>query len=131
LAPSTPDHARDNGIPNARHPRPDQTAHRLHLHRLRHSAATHLEAGADATVIMAKTHRSLPSVVRYTRPGLAAVTAATELAHRPIPVDRTPVGNCCAVPDRCSPAVAHQRQGPASSGSWLGSSPVATASPGR
>lgn len=53
----------------------------LHLHQLRHSAATHLgEAGADATVIMAKTHhRSIRTVARYTRPGLGAVTAATEL----------------------------------------------------
>ncbi len=47
----------------------------LELHQLRHSAATHL----DVTVIMTKTHhRSIRTVARYTRPGLAAVTAATE-----------------------------------------------------
>lgn len=57
----------------------------LTLHQLRHSAATHLgEAGADATVIMAKTHhRSIRTVARYTRPGLAAVTVATELLDPP------------------------------------------------
>jgi integrase len=53
----------------------------LSLHQLRHSAATHLgEAGADSTVIMAKTHhRSIRTAARYTKPGLAAVTQATEL----------------------------------------------------
>lgn len=57
----------------------------LHLHQLRHSAATHLgEAGEDATVIMAKTHhRSIRSVARYTRPGLTAVTRATETLDPP------------------------------------------------
>jgi hypothetical protein len=48
-------------------------------------AVTHLgERGADATVIMAKTHhRSIRTVARYTRPGLAAVTASTELLDAP------------------------------------------------
>jgi integrase len=57
----------------------------LSLHALRHSAATHLgEAGADATVIMAKGHwRSIRTAARYTRPGLAAVTAANELLGPP------------------------------------------------
>lgn len=52
----------------------------LNLHQLRHSAATHLgETGEDATVIMAKTHhRSIRTLARYTRPGLATVTKATE-----------------------------------------------------
>jgi site-specific recombinase XerD len=57
----------------------------LSLHQLRHSAATHLgEAGADSTVIMAKTHhRSIRTAARYTKPGLAAVTQATELLDPP------------------------------------------------
>lgn len=57
----------------------------LQLHQLRHSAATHLgEKGTDATVIMAKTHhRSIRTLARYTRPGLATVTAATELLDPP------------------------------------------------
>ena len=57
----------------------------LELHQLRHSAATHLgEAGADATVIMAKGHwHSLRTAARYTRPGLGAVTTATELLDPP------------------------------------------------
>jgi len=57
----------------------------LELHQLRHSAATHLgEKGTDATVIRAKTHhKSLRSLGRYTRPGLAAVTTATELLDPP------------------------------------------------
>lgn len=57
----------------------------LSLHQLRHSAATHLgEKGVDATVIMAKTHhRSIRTVARYTRPGLAAVTDATALLDPP------------------------------------------------
>lgn len=57
----------------------------LHLHQLRHSAATHLgESGEDATVIMAKTHhRSIRTAARYTKPGLAAVTKATERLDPP------------------------------------------------
>ena len=57
----------------------------LSLHQLRHSAATHLgEAGADSTIIMAKTHhRSIRTTARYTKPGLAAVTQATELLDPP------------------------------------------------
>lgn len=57
----------------------------LHLHQLRHSAATHLgESGTDATVIMAKTHhKSIRTAARYTKPGLAAVSAATELLNPP------------------------------------------------
>lgn len=57
----------------------------LRLHQLRHSSATHLgEANVSAGVIMAKTgHRSLRSVQRYVRPGLAAVHAATETLSSP------------------------------------------------
>jgi len=58
----------------------------LELHQLRHSAATHLgdDAGVDVTVIMAKTHhRSIRTAARYTGPGLAAVTAATEHVEPP------------------------------------------------
>jgi integrase len=57
----------------------------LHLHQLRHSAATHLgDRKVDATVIMAKTHhRSIRTVARYTKPGLEAVAAATELLDPP------------------------------------------------
>lgn len=57
----------------------------MSLHTLRHSAATHLgEAGTDATVIMAKGHwRSIRTAARYTRPGLAAITTATELLDPP------------------------------------------------
>ena len=57
----------------------------LHLHQLRHSAATHLgEAGADVTVIMAKTHhRSIRTAARYSRPGIAAISAATDLLGPP------------------------------------------------
>jgi len=52
----------------------------LRLHQLRHSSATHLgEANVSANVIMAKTgHKSLRSVQRYVKPGLADVPAATE-----------------------------------------------------
>ncbi|MCK9928121.1 site-specific integrase [Frankia sp. Mgl5] len=52
----------------------------LRLHQLRHSAATHLgDANTSANVIMAKTgHKSLRSVQRYVKPGLAAVHQATE-----------------------------------------------------
>lgn len=52
----------------------------LRLHQLRHSSATHLgEANVSANVIMAKTgHKSLRSVQRYVKPGLAAVHEATE-----------------------------------------------------
>ena len=57
----------------------------LHLHQLRHSATTHLgESGADSSVIMAKTHhRSIRTTARYTDPGLAAVTKATERLDPP------------------------------------------------
>lgn len=57
----------------------------LRLHQLRHSAATHLgEAGHSANVIMAKTgHKSLRSLQRYVRPGLAAVHEATESLSSP------------------------------------------------
>jgi integrase len=57
----------------------------LHLHQLRHSAATHLgEAGEDSSVIMAKTHhRSIRTAARYIKPGLAAVTKATERLDPP------------------------------------------------
>lgn len=56
----------------------------LELHQLRQSAATHLgDAGAAAT-IMAKGHwQSLRTAARYTRPGLAAVTTATDLLDPP------------------------------------------------
>ncbi len=52
----------------------------LRLHQLRHSSATHLgDANTSANVIMAKTgHKSLRSVQRYVKPGLAAVHEATE-----------------------------------------------------
>lgn len=57
----------------------------LRLHQLRHSSATHLgEANVSANVIMAKTgHKSLRSVQRYVKPGLAAVHAATETLSSP------------------------------------------------
>lgn len=57
----------------------------LRLHQLRHSSATHLgEANTSANVIMAKTgHKSLRSVQRYVRPGLAAVHQATEALSSP------------------------------------------------
>lgn len=57
----------------------------LRLHQLRHSSATHLgEANVSANVIMAKTgHKSLRSVQRYVKPGLAAVHQATELLSSP------------------------------------------------
>lgn len=57
----------------------------LSLHTLRHSAATHLgEAGAETTVIMAKGHwQSLRTAARYTKPGLTAITTATELLDPP------------------------------------------------
>jgi integrase len=57
----------------------------LRLHQLRHSSATHLgEANVSASVIMAKTgHKSLRSVQRYVKPGLAAVHAATETLSSP------------------------------------------------
>jgi integrase len=56
----------------------------LRLHQLRHFA-THLgEASVSANVIMAKTgHKSLRSVQRYVKPGLAAVHAATETLSGP------------------------------------------------
>jgi site-specific recombinase XerD len=57
----------------------------LSLHTLRHSAATHLgDSGADTTIIMAKGHwRSIRTAARYTKPGLAAITTATELLDPP------------------------------------------------
>lgn len=52
----------------------------LRLHQLRHGSATRpSEANTSADVIMAKTgHKSLRSVARYVKPGLAAVHQATE-----------------------------------------------------
>jgi integrase len=57
----------------------------LRLHQLRHSSATHLgDANVSANVIMAKTgHKSLRSVQRYVKPGLAAVHQATETLSSP------------------------------------------------
>ncbi|MFC7428582.1 tyrosine-type recombinase/integrase [Nocardia tengchongensis] len=57
----------------------------LRLHQLRHSSATHLgEANVSANVIMAKTgHKSLRSVQRYVKPGLAAVHQATGALSAP------------------------------------------------
>ncbi|QUN17003.1 tyrosine-type recombinase/integrase [Nocardia seriolae] len=57
----------------------------LRLHQLRQSSATHLgEANISANIIMAKTgHKSLRSVQRYVKPGLAAVHQATETLSRP------------------------------------------------
>jgi integrase len=57
----------------------------LRLHQLRHSSATHLgEANVSANVIMTKTgHKSLRSVQRYVKPGLAAVHQATEVLSGP------------------------------------------------
>ncbi|MGH3669350.1 MAG: tyrosine-type recombinase/integrase [Pseudonocardiaceae bacterium] len=57
----------------------------LRLHQLRHSSATHLgEANVSANVIMTKTgHKSLRSVQRYVKPGLAAVHEATEVLSSP------------------------------------------------
>ena len=57
----------------------------LRLHQLRHSSATHLgDANISANVIMAKTgHKSLRSVQRYVKPGLAAVHQATETLSSP------------------------------------------------
>lgn len=57
----------------------------LNLHTLRHSAATHLaENGVDATIIMAKGHwQSIRTAARYTKPGLAAITTATEQLNPP------------------------------------------------
>jgi integrase len=62
-----------------------QYADGLQLHQLRHSSATHLgEANVSANVIMAKTgHKSLRSVARYVKPGLAAVHQATEVLSGP------------------------------------------------
>lgn len=56
-----------------------------HLHQLRHSALTHLaEAGVPSTVLMAKSgHKSLHSLQRYVKPGLAAVQEVTELLSSP------------------------------------------------
>lgn len=57
----------------------------LRLHQLRQSSATHLgEANISANIIMAKTgHKSLRSVQRYVKPGLAAVHQATETLSAP------------------------------------------------
>jgi hypothetical protein len=57
----------------------------LRLHQIRHSSATHLgEANTSANVIMAKTgHKSLRSIQRYVKPGLAAVHQATETLSSP------------------------------------------------
>ncbi|MEV5122054.1 tyrosine-type recombinase/integrase [Streptomyces decoyicus] len=54
-------------------------------HQLRRSSATHLgEANTSAKVIMAKTgHKSLCSMQRYVKPGLAAVHRATETLSSP------------------------------------------------
>lgn len=56
-----------------------------HLHQLRHSSLTHLaEAGVPSTVLMAKSgHKSLHSLQRYVKPGLAAVQEVTELLSSP------------------------------------------------
>ncbi|MBU8820419.1 site-specific integrase [Mycolicibacterium goodii] len=56
-----------------------------HLHQLRHSSLTHLaEAGVPSTVLMAKSgHKSLHSLQRYVKPGIAAVAEATELLSSP------------------------------------------------
>jgi site-specific recombinase XerD len=53
--------------------------------QLRHSAATHLgEANVSANVIMTKTgHKSLRSIQRYVKPGLAAIYQATETLSSP------------------------------------------------
>lgn len=55
------------------------------LHQLRHSSLTHLaEAGVPSTVLMAKSgHKSLHSLQRYVKPGLAAVQEVTELLSSP------------------------------------------------
>lgn len=57
----------------------------LRLHQLRHSSATHLgEANVSANIIMTKTgHKSLRSVQRYVKPGLAAAHTATETLSSP------------------------------------------------
>ncbi len=69
------------------HPARPPTADGLRVHQLRHSSATHLRLRANvlpANVIMAKTgHKSLRSVQRYVKPGLAAVHAATETLSSP------------------------------------------------
>ncbi|MGH3565290.1 MAG: tyrosine-type recombinase/integrase [Pseudonocardia sp.] len=55
------------------------------MRQLRHSSATHLgEANVSANVIMTKTgHKSLRSVARYVKPGLAAVREATKVLSSP------------------------------------------------
>jgi integrase len=57
----------------------------LRLHQLRDSSATRLgDANVSANIIMAKTgHKSLRSVQRYVKPGLAAVHEATEVLSSP------------------------------------------------
>ncbi|TCO55702.1 tyrosine-type recombinase/integrase [Actinocrispum wychmicini] len=64
----------------------------LRLHQLRHSSATHLgNANVSANVIMTNTgHKSLRSVQRYVKPGLAAVHEATELLSSPRRRGQTP-----------------------------------------
>jgi integrase len=57
----------------------------LELHQLRHSAATHLgDQKVPLQLIMAKTrHKSPRTVMRYVRPGDAAVTEVTSLLAPP------------------------------------------------
>ncbi|MEC3919232.1 tyrosine-type recombinase/integrase [Nocardia sp. CDC160] len=57
----------------------------LRLHQLRHSSATHLgDANISANIIMTKTgHKSLRSIQRYVKPGLAAIHQATEVLSSP------------------------------------------------
>lgn len=63
----------------------DQYSGGRNLHQLRHSSLTHLaEAGVPSTVLMAKSgHKSLHSLQRYVKPGLAAVQEVTELLSSP------------------------------------------------
>ena len=56
----------------------------LELHRLRHSAATHLGDQVPLQLIMAKTrHKSPRTAMRYVRPGDAAVAEVTSLLAPP------------------------------------------------
>jgi len=63
----------------------------LRLHQFRHSSATHLgEANVSADVIMTKTgHKSLRSVQRKVKPGLAAVTRPPRPCPVPVGADDT------------------------------------------